>query len=132
MDLKYHRQESMLRVVLPPAVLVASVWAGFQILLLVYLRIVLLYPTTPGPPLGEFMTEVLSGSSAAGPALALGLLVVNLLFVVLIWLSYRSFRSRSRSEKVAAILTYGGATVLLVFLQWKWMEILRLAFWEAR
>jgi hypothetical protein len=74
------------------------------------------------------MAQVLSGSSAAGPALASGLLLVNILFVGLIWLKYRSFRSRSRPEKLAAILTYGGATILLLSLQWNWLEILRLAF----
>jgi hypothetical protein len=61
------------------------------------------------------MAEVFSASSAAAPALGLGLLVVNLLFVGLIWLNY-------------AMLTFGGTTLLLLFLQWKWLEILRLAF----
>jgi hypothetical protein len=41
------------------------------------------------------MAEVFSASSAAAPALGLGLLVVNLLFVGLIWLNYRPSRSYS-------------------------------------
>ena len=128
MKLSYRRRESRHRVVFPPVVLVAFVWVGVQILLLLYLRVVLLFPTAPGPSLGEFMAQVLSGSSAAGPSLASGLLVVNILFVGLIWLKYRSYRARSRPEKLAAILTYGGATILLLFLQWNWLEILRSAF----
>jgi hypothetical protein len=74
------------------------------------------------------MAQVLAGSSAAGPELATGLLVVNILFVGLIWLKYKSFRSRSRPEKLAEMLTYGGATILLLFLQWKWLELLMSAF----
>jgi len=92
-------------------VVVALVWVGLQTLLLIYLRVVLLYPTERGPYLREFMTRVLSGSSAAGPALASVLLVVNILFIVLIWLKYRSFQSQS--QKLGGTLTYGGATILL-------------------
>ena len=74
------------------------------------------------------MAQVLSGSPAAGPALGLGLLVINILFVGLIWLNYRSIRLRSQPGSLVALLTYGGASVLLMFLQWKWLEILRMAF----
>lgn len=114
--------------VFPPVILVAVIWAGFQTLLLLFLRVVLLYPTEPGPPFGEFMAQVLSGSPAAGPALGLGLLVINILFVGLIWLNYRSIRLRSQPGSLVALLTYGGSSILLMFLQWKWLEILRMAF----
>lgn len=128
LKLSPYRRESRLRVFFPPAVLVTFLWAGLQVLLLIYLRVVLLYPTEPGPSVGDFMAEVFSASSAAAPALGLGLLVVNLLFVGLIWLNYRPSRLRSQPAKLAAMLTFGGTTLLLLFLQWKWLEILRLAF----
>jgi hypothetical protein len=121
LKLNPYRRESRLRVLFPPAVLVTFLWAGLQVLLLIYLRVVLLYPTAPG-------AEVFSASSAAAPALGLGLLVVNLLFVGLIWLNYRPSRLGSQPAKLAAMLTFGGTTLLLLFLQWKWLEILRLAF----
>ena len=128
MELSDHRRESRLRVVLQPAVVLAFLWAGVQILLLVYFRVVLLYPTAPGASVSEFMAQVLAGSSAAGPALATALLVVNILFVGLIWLKYKSFRSQSRPEKLAAMTACGGATILLLYLQWKWLELFRHAF----
>lgn len=121
-----------LREVFPPIVLVAFVWAGVQVLLLIYFRIVLLFPTAPGPSRAEFMAQVLAASSPAGPALASGLLVVNILFVGVIWLRYKSVRPQSRSEKLAAMLTYGGTTILLLFLQWAWLEFLRSGFQQVR
>lgn len=128
MHLSDHRRESSRRVVFPPVVVVALVWVGLQILLHVYFRVVLLYPTEPVPSLAEFMAQVLAGSSTAGPALATVLFVVNILFVGLIWLKYRSLQSPSPPEKLTAMLTYGGASVLLLYLQWKWLELLRSAF----
>jgi len=128
MKSSYRRRESRLRVMFPPVVLVAFLWVGLQILLHLYFRVALLYPTTPGSSLGEFMAQVFAGSSAAGPALATALFVVNTLFVGLIWLKYRSFRSRSRPEKLTAMLTCGGTTILILYLQWKWIELFRHAF----
>lgn len=128
MEMTIYRPESRVRVLFPPVVLLSFLWAGVQALLLVYFRVVLLYPTAPVPSLGEFMTQVFAGSSAAGPAFATVLLVVNGLFVGLIWVKYASFRLLTRPEKLAATLTCGATTVLLGYLQWHWLELLRSAF----
>jgi len=100
---------------------------GLQILLHLYFRVVLLYPTGQVPSLADFMEQVVAGSPETGPALATALFVVNLLFVGLLWLKYRSARPWSGREKLAAIVSHGGTSVLLLYLQWKWLELLRSA-----
>lgn len=122
MEVTHHYPEPGTRVVFSPSVLVAIVWAGVQALLLVYFRVVLLYPTEPAASLGEFMQQVFSGSSAAGPAFATVLFVVNGLFIGLIWLKFESGH-----KTMTAMVTCAGMTALLLYLQWKWLELLRSA-----
>ncbi len=131
MTVRYEGRESRLRAALPTVLLVAFVWAGLQILLLIYLKVVILFPTSPFPSAGEFRAGLLSGAPGPGETLALGLLVVNVLFVGLIWLRYASAPPLSRPQGLAALVTHAGVTLLLGFLQWRWLQLLAVVFGGA-
>ena len=128
MEFTPHRPQSMLGRAAPPAVLVAYVWVGLQLLLLVALRVMLLFPTTPGPSVGEFLSQMFSSSPAPAPALGLGLLIVNTLFIGLIGLNWKSLVSDSRWGKLLSLLVSVAAVALLAIVQWNWLVLLKSAF----
>jgi hypothetical protein len=68
--------------------------------------------------------EILRGAPGVRPTFSTALLVVNPLFVGLLWSKFRSLRWQPRPTRLVAALTYVGATLILALVLWAWSFLL--------
>lgn len=105
--------------------MVALLWVGVQVLVLLYLRTVLEASIHRDPASAAALLEALAVAPAGGLAVRWWLLAVNLAFVVLLWLRERASVRADRGRRIETLLVHGGAAVLLLLVQAAWEALLR-------
>lgn len=105
--------------VLPLSVVLALLYVGLYRMLL-YVVVVTYYPyfervwedRTPYD-LWEFWFGVVDGA----PSIQLSTMVVNILLVLFLWVQFRGLPRGSFGQRTFQLVTFGGAAVLLAYLQ---------------
>lgn len=108
-----------------PVVVTAFLWIGLQILVALYLRSLIGALLHHEPHLLIALQRALTAPGAGGLSLRAWLWGINLAFVLLLWLRLRFQRWRSHGERFAALLVYGGTSLLLLLTNTLWTRLLR-------
>lgn len=103
---------------LSPAIIVAWLWSGLLILLLVYLRTLLSYPSAEDALRIRDFHEFWLGPTPVGLPLRHVVKVVNVLLIALLWIRFRTMRRIPGPSRLTGRLLYLGTAVLILALEW--------------
>ena len=103
---------------LSPVIVVAWLWSGLVILLLLYLQTVLSQPSPDEAVRISALRELWLGPTPLGLPLRHVVKVVNVLFIVFLWLRFRSSSRRRERTGLFDRLLYLGTAALLLAVEW--------------
>ncbi len=108
-----------------PVVVAALLWVGLQVLVVLYLRSLVGTLLEHRPVLVIALHQALTSPAGHGLSVRSWIWLVNLGFVLLLWLGLR-FRSwPSRGRHAVGLFVYGGASLLLLLTNTAWTRLLR-------
>jgi len=105
------------KALLTSSLVVCWLWLGLASLMLLYLRVQL-------PTIGNELVflwgwqELWLSPGGGGFSVKTAWLVINPMFVPLLWAKYRSIRARGGSVRPLVLISYLGTSFLLLLLQW--------------
>ncbi len=109
----------------PPVVVAVLLWVGLQVLLLLYLRSLVGALLHHRPALVIALNQAFTSAAGHGLSVRSWIWLVNLAFVLLLWLRLRSRPWPSRSQRFLGLVVYGGASLLLLLMNTAWTRFLR-------